>query len=192
MPDLPISNLIENPAAGRTGARRRLSATTQGPTSRKTSARCAAGRRANAASPSVISGTLQRSSPSALRSAWRHFSESQIVLPPTGVRSLCRTLLVRRCAESPKHRMNHPGSQFTRRHFSRYAAAASVLAGFERLAPTYARAGEKVRKAGGPIDLTIDRLSLDIADGAPRPSGSMARCRGRSCVCARARTRSSA
>ena len=56
--------------------------------------------------------------------------------------------------------MNH--THITRRNFLRNAAAASALAGLESFAPTYARAGGKMRSAGGPIDLTIDRLSLDI------------------------------
>lgn len=57
--------------------------------------------------------------------------------------------------------MNHP--HITRRNFLCNAAAASALAGLESLAPTYARAGEKTRKVGGPIDLTIDRLSINIS-----------------------------
>ncbi len=58
--------------------------------------------------------------------------------------------------------MNNPSSHFTRRRFLRNAAAASVLAGFESLVPAYARPGKKARESGGPMDLTIDRLSIDI------------------------------
>ena len=58
--------------------------------------------------------------------------------------------------------MHNPKSHFTRRRFLRNAAAASVLAGFENLVPAYARPGKKERETGGAMDLTIDRLSLDI------------------------------
>ena len=58
--------------------------------------------------------------------------------------------------------MNNPDPHFTRRHFLRNAAAASVLAGFESLAPAYARPGKKARESGGPIDLTIGHQTIDI------------------------------
>ncbi len=58
--------------------------------------------------------------------------------------------------------MHNPKSHFTRRRFLRNTAAASVLAGFESLVPTYAQPGKRARETGGPLDLTIDRLSIDI------------------------------
>ena len=51
---------------------------------------------------------------------------------------------------------------FTRRQFLRNAAAVGALAGFESFAPAYARPGKRARESGGPVDLTIDRLSIDI------------------------------
>ena len=51
---------------------------------------------------------------------------------------------------------------FTRRRFLRNAIAVGALAGLENFVPTYARAETRTRKADGSIDLTIDRLSLDI------------------------------
>ena len=50
----------------------------------------------------------------------------------------------------------------TKRQFLRNAAAVGALAGFERFAPAYARPGKTTRELGDPIDLTIDRLSIDI------------------------------
>ncbi len=58
--------------------------------------------------------------------------------------------------------MNPASHPFTRRRFLRTAAAASLLAGFESLAPTYAKPGERRRKPGEPIDLTIDYQTIDI------------------------------
>ena len=49
-----------------------------------------------------------------------------------------------------------------RRKFLRYTAAASLLAGFESLVPVYAQTGRKSRASGGPIDLTIGKLSFDV------------------------------
>ena len=49
-----------------------------------------------------------------------------------------------------------------RRHFLRYSAAASLLAGIESLVPAYARPGRQSRASGGPIDLTIGKLSFDV------------------------------
>ncbi len=49
-----------------------------------------------------------------------------------------------------------------RRHFIRYTAAASLLAGFESLVPAYARPGRKSRASAGRIDLTIGKLSFDV------------------------------
>ena len=49
-----------------------------------------------------------------------------------------------------------------RRKFLRYTAAASLLAGFESLAPAYGRSGRKSRASGGPIDLIIGKLSFDV------------------------------
>ena len=58
--------------------------------------------------------------------------------------------------------MNNRDSHFTRRHFLRKAAVASLLAGLESIVPVYARPGKNARETGGPLDLTIDRLSIDI------------------------------
>ena len=58
--------------------------------------------------------------------------------------------------------MNNPDSHVTRRHFLRNAAAVSALAGLESLVPAYARPGKMARATGGPIELTIDKQSIDI------------------------------
>ncbi len=49
-----------------------------------------------------------------------------------------------------------------RRQFIRYTAAAGLLAGFESLVPAYALPGRKSRASGGPIDLAIGKLLLDV------------------------------
>ena len=58
--------------------------------------------------------------------------------------------------------MKSAANRFTRRQFLRSAAAVGALAGFESFAPAYARPGKKTRESGGPLDLTIDRLNIDI------------------------------
>ena len=50
----------------------------------------------------------------------------------------------------------------TKRQFLRNTAAASLLVGFESLVPAYARPGRQSRASGGPIDLTIGKLSFDV------------------------------
>ena len=58
--------------------------------------------------------------------------------------------------------MKSTTDHFTRRHFLRNTAAAGLLAGFESLAPAYARPGRKPRAEGGALDLTIDRQTIGI------------------------------
>lgn len=56
--------------------------------------------------------------------------------------------------------MNPPSHDPTRRSFMRDSAAVGILAGFECLIPAYAKPAKGPR--GGPIDLTIDRQTIDI------------------------------
>ena len=55
--------------------------------------------------------------------------------------------------------MTPPLNDLTRRNFLRDTAALGLLAGFESIIPAYARS---TRGSSGPIDLTIDRQTLDI------------------------------
>jgi FtsP/CotA-like multicopper oxidase with cupredoxin domain len=58
--------------------------------------------------------------------------------------------------------MESKTNHFTRRHFLRNAAAASVMAGFGGLIPSYARSGKKALETDGTIDLIIDRKNIAI------------------------------
>ena len=58
--------------------------------------------------------------------------------------------------------MTSPPNDLSRRYFLRDTAAVGLLAGFESLLPAYARPGSIHRGDGGPIDLTIDKQTLDI------------------------------
>lgn len=49
---------------------------------------------------------------------------------------------------------------FTRRRFLQTAAASSVLMGVAGFVPAFARTGKAVSTSGGPIDLSIDRLTI--------------------------------
>ena len=53
-------------------------------------------------------------------------------------------------------------TMITKRQFLRNTAAASVLVGFESVVPAYARPMRISRASGGPIDLTIGKLSFDV------------------------------
>ena len=55
--------------------------------------------------------------------------------------------------------MTPPLNDLTRRNFLRDTAAVGLLAGFESIIPAYARSS---RGSRGPIDLTIDKQTLDI------------------------------
>ena len=58
--------------------------------------------------------------------------------------------------------MTPQSNDLTRRNFMRDTAAVGLLAGFESLLPAYARPGSIHRGDGGPIELTIDKQTLDI------------------------------
>ncbi len=55
--------------------------------------------------------------------------------------------------------MTPPSNDLSRRNFLRDTAAVGLLAGFESMIPAYARS---TRGGGGPIDLVIDKHTLDI------------------------------
>lgn len=55
--------------------------------------------------------------------------------------------------------MTPPPNDLTRRNFLRDTAAVGLLAGFESMIPAYARS---TRGGSGPIDLAIDKQTLDI------------------------------
>ena len=129
MSDLPISDLIENPA---TGSHQRV---------------------ANGSDPNgaddicTVCGTSAgecRESLSRLNHdakmvsicSPQYFSGSRIASPLTSVCDHWRTCVMRPCAESRNAiQMNNPGSHFTRERFLSIAVAVSVLAGFESLVP---------------------------------------------------------